>query len=212
MTGTRRRQVRTVGPRWPESRRLRGGLPARCVGRCADRSGAHERRKRAGGALHAGDRSDARRGRARTGGARRRRREHHRPGRRLAARHLRVELPRQERGRRGRTDDGPAAGARSPDPGQRCRSAGGFLEQEGILQGARLAGPLDRAARVWQHRSGSGASRPGLRDARAGVEPALRDRRRGPPGGGGNLRGGGRRLRGRARLARGRHQRAPGPR
>ena len=91
------------------------------------------------------------------------------------ARHLRVELSGQERGRRRRADLRPDAGARSPDSRQRRRAARRDLEQEGVLEGARAVRPHAGPARLRQHRPGSGASAPGRSACRsssgAGASP-----------------------------------------
>ena len=89
------------------------------------------------------------------------------------ARHLRLELPGQERGRRGRARIRPDPRPRPADPGQRRRPAGRPLEQAGVREGARPVRHDPRAARVRQHRPGAGAPRTGVR---------LRPRRSGPDG------------------------------
>ena len=77
--------------------RLRGRLRAGPERRRADRRDPVERGGRAGRARHEVTRRDARLRPARAGRSRRRRLQHHRRGRGVEARHLRVELSGQER-------------------------------------------------------------------------------------------------------------------
>jgi hypothetical protein len=102
--------------------------------------------------------------------------QHHRRRGRLAPRHLRLELPGQERRRRRRAGLRTHAGARPPHPRQRGRPARGTVEQEGVLQGARAARTHARPARVRQHRPGV-ARRAQAFGMRCGLEPPLRHRR-----------------------------------
>ena len=69
--------------------------------------------------------------------------------------HLRLELPRQERGRGRRADLRADARARSPHRRQRRRPARRHVEQEGVLEGAGPVRPHARPARLRQHRAGS---------------------------------------------------------
>ena len=94
----------------------------------------------------------------------------------VQARHLRVELSRQERDCRRRTGVRPAARGRSPGARRGRGSPRRHLEQEGVFKGARAVRPHDRPARIRQHRPGDGPPRPRLRHADRRLEPPVRHR------------------------------------
>ena len=106
-----------------QGRRLRRGLRAGSQGRRAGAGDRVERRRRARRARHEGDRADAGRRTAVAHRPRRRRLQHDRRGRRLDARHLRLELSRQERDRGGGARVRPDAVARSAHSRQRRGAA-----------------------------------------------------------------------------------------
>ena len=149
----------------------------------------------AGRAIDAGHRSDAGCGRVVADRPRRRRRQYHRRGGGVEARHLRVELPRQELRRGRRADDGIDPRARSAHPRQRRRAARGHVEQEGILEGEGADGADARPARLRPHRPRGRQARACVRHAGRGVEPPLQRRRGGARRGPGRVRHRGRRLR-----------------
>ncbi len=158
-------------------------------------------RRRPGGERGAGPhrpvdarhRGDARRRSAVAHRSCRCRRQHDRRRGGVAPRHLRLELPGQERRGGGRAGVRADARARPARRGQRRRPAPRRVEQEGILQGARPLRPDARAHRLRQHRAGGGAPRPCVRHAGDRLEPALRRGRGDPATGrpGARHRGGG---------------------
>ena len=145
MKVSRRRQVRAVRPRCVEGGRLRRDLRARRVGRHTRRGDQEDAGAGAGRAVDPGYRRDDGCRRALADRPRRRRRQHHRRGRRLEARHLRLELSREEFRRGRRIDDGIDPGARSAHSRQRRGAARRQLEQEGIFEGEGPDGPDARA-------------------------------------------------------------------
>ena len=92
----------------------------------------------------------------------------------VAARHLRLELSRQERHRRGRAGVRADPRARSARARQRRRAARRQVEQEGVLEGAGAVRPDARPARHRQHRAGDDPARRRLRHDRRRLEPPVR--------------------------------------
>ena len=162
----------------PEGGRLRRPVSARPEGCRAGRCDPHLGRGGADRPIDQGDRGDARRRTPRPRRPRRRRLQHHRRQGRVGARHLRLELSRQERDRGRRADLRAAARHRLPRRRERRRSALGHLEQEALCQGERAGGPDHRHRRRRRHRARGDPPRPRLRHAGAPVEPALRRTRR----------------------------------
>ena len=135
----------------------------------------------AGRPLDQGDRGDDGRRAPRPHRPRGRRLQHDRRRRRVGPRHLRLELPGPERGRRGRARVRPDPRARPADPGQRRRPAGRPLEQAGVREGPRPVRHDARAAGVREHRPGAGAPRPGVRLQPRHLGSTLRGRPRPRP-------------------------------
>ena len=158
----------------PEGRRLRRPVSARPQGRGAGRRDPHVGGRGARRPVDQGHRGDARRRAPGAGRPRRRRLQHHRRQGRVGARHLRLELPRQERDGRRRADLRAAARHRSPRRRQRRRSARRHLEQEALRQGERAGRQDARRRRRRRHRPRGDSPGPRLRHAGGAVEPALR--------------------------------------
>ena len=133
---------------------------------------------RAGGARHQGHRADARRRAPVADRAGRRRLQHDRRQGRIAPRHLRLQLPGQERHRRRGAGLRPDPRARPAHPGQRRRAARRQVEQEGVLEGRRALRQDARPARRRQHRPRDDPPGRGVRPQRRDLEPAVRRRRR----------------------------------
>ena len=168
--GTRRRQVRTGGPGRAQGPRAGGAVPAGAQGRLPGGGAREHEGRHPGRPLHQGHRRDPGGGRALARRPRRGGLRHHRRQERIAARHLRLQLPWQERGGGGGAHLRPHPGPRSAHSRQRGRAAGGAMEQEGVLEGAGPARPHAGHPRLRQHRPGGGPPGAGLRDAPGHLE------------------------------------------
>ncbi len=151
-----------------------------------------DRGGRPGRPVDQGDRRDAGCRRPRADRPGRRRLQHDRCRRRIGARDLRLELPRQERRGRGGTHVGADPRPRPADPRQRHRAAGRAVEQEGVRQGqgpvrvdagllgfGSIAQEVARRAQafglhivVWSRRFAEQPDR-GLRGLRSRVDPRV---------------------------------------